>query len=117
MCTSNNNNGNDKPPTDPLQKVESEPLKKEEEKLETKTEEIEEVTSETSEAENTLEEIAGKKVSQFYVLKFDKPVFPESSFELTDNKYVSEFSKYFMMKSRPSIMKWLLAVYFPGNKS
>jgi len=80
-------------------------LKEEEAKLDGKKDaNVEEATSETSDAENTLEEIAGRKVSQFYVLKFDKPVFPESSFELTDNKYVSEFSKYFMMKSWPPLM-------------
>lgn len=36
---------------------------------------------------------------------------------MTDNKYVNEFSRYFMMKSRPPLMQRLLAVFFPGNKN
>ena len=92
MC-STNNNGGDSPnkPDDALKELRDQ-LKAEEAKQEKKGD-VENATSETTdEIESTLEDIAGKKVSQFYVLKFDKPVFPESTFELTDNKYVNEFS-------------------------
>lgn len=116
MCTNNNSNNDNPNKNDESLKDMREQLKAEEAKL-NKKESLEEITSDTSEAENTIEDVAGKKVSTFYVLKFDKPVFPESTFELTDNKYVNEFSRYFMMKSRPQLMQRLLAVYFPGNKN
>lgn len=98
MCTNNNSNNDNPNKNDETMKDMREQLKAEEAKL-NKKESLEEITSDTSEAENTIEDVAGKKVSTFYVLKFDKPVFPESTFELTDNKYVNEFSRYFMMKS------------------
>jgi hypothetical protein len=115
FCSSNIGGDNPNKPDDTLKEL-RDSLKAEEAKLEKKAE-VENQTSDTSEGEHTIEDIAGKKVSTFYVLKFDKPVFPESTFELTDNKYVNEFSRYFMMKSRPQLMQRLLAVYFPGNKN
>lgn len=103
MCTNSGNNGDNPNKNDPTLKEMRDQLKQEEAKLEKKT--LEEITSDTSEGETTMEDVAGKKLSTFYVLKFDKPVFPESTFELTDNKYVNEFSRYFMMKSRPQLMQ------------
>ena len=71
-------------------------LKAEEAKLDGKNLDFEEVkTSETSESETELFE--GQKATNFYVLRFDKPVFPLTTFELTDNKYIQEFQKYFIM--------------------
>lgn len=91
-------------------------LKKEEEKLEGKNIDFEEAkTSESSEVEQDLHE--GVKTTQFYVLRFDKPVFPLTTFELSDNKHVNEFSKYLTMKAWPQVMQRLIAVYVPGNKN
>ncbi len=90
-------------------------LKAEEAKLGKNPDFDEAKTSDTSEQESELFE--GQKTVQFYVLRFDKPVFPLTTFELTDNKYIQEFSKYFMMKAWPQVMQRLIAVYVPGNKN
>ena len=94
MCT-NNPPKDDK--VDDLKEMRDQ-LKTEEAKVEGRNSDFEEMkTSDTSEQEPEMYE--GQKATSFYVLRFDKPVFPMTTFELTDNKYIGEFSKYFYLKS------------------